>query len=87
MKIITTLPLLLKHSIRQTQTAWLLNSMLSMFLLLMSGEIFAADYGDAPASYGTPSHTLVGSLKLGVNAPYVRLVVAFIDFDNGGRNG
>lgn len=28
-----------------------------------------ADYSDAPASYGTPSHLILGSLKLGANAP------------------
>ena len=28
-----------------------------------------ADYSDAPASYGAPSHALVGSLKLGAIAP------------------
>ncbi len=27
------------------------------------------DYSDAPASYGTPSHAISGSLKLGANAP------------------
>lgn len=27
------------------------------------------DYSDAPASYGTPSHVVLGSLKLGANAP------------------
>lgn len=29
----------------------------------------AYDYADAPVSYGTPSHALSGSLKLGMNAP------------------
>lgn len=28
-----------------------------------------ADYADAPASYGTPSHAIAGSLKLGATAP------------------
>lgn len=30
---------------------------------------YCADHGDAPVSYGTPSHTIAGSLKLGATAP------------------
>ncbi len=67
-KLITKRQLFLKHSIPQIQTPRLLGSILSMLLLLSSAEVFAADYGDAPASYGSPSHTAAGSLKLGVNA-------------------
>ena len=37
--------------------------------ILLPIPAFALDYGDAPASYGSPSHLIAGSLKLGVNAP------------------
>ena len=50
-------------------------SKLSLYTLLLSIfftiKIAAAanDYGDAPSSYGNPTHTISGNLKLGINAP------------------
>ena len=38
--------------------------------------IISLDHGDAPATYGDPTHTIAGSLKFGTNAPDAEITAA-----------